>query len=207
MSVKKRGYTSEIRQVQAEKTKQNILSAAKKLFEKKGFEKVKIEDIAKTAKVSVSSVFAIFQSKRGVLKEIMDSALAAEQHEVLVQQVKMETSPRKRLALAAAISRQLYDAEKKQLNLLRSVAILGHEFKELELEQERRRYERQEETIKVMAREKVFARNLSLTKVRDILWAFTGRDLYRMLVIEKNWSSNEYEQWLAQTLARLLLQD
>jgi hypothetical protein len=36
-----------------------------------------------------------------------------------------------------------------------------------------------------MASEKVFADNLSVSRTRDILWAFTGRDFYRMFVVER----------------------
>jgi hypothetical protein len=56
-----------------------------------------------------------------------------------------------------------------------------------------------------MANEKAFTDNLSISKVRDILWAFTGRDFYRMLVVERGWSSDEYEKWLAELLIQVLL--
>ena len=36
-------------------------------------------------------------------------------------------------------------------------------------------------------------KGLVMAKAHDILWAFTGRDMYRMLVIEQGWSSDEYE--------------
>jgi hypothetical protein len=55
-----------------------------------------------------------------------------------------------------------------------------------------------------MAEEKSFKRGLSLSKARDILWAFTGRDLYRMLVIERGWTSDEYEKWLLELLKATL---
>jgi hypothetical protein len=44
-----------------------------------------------------------------------------------------------------------------------------------------RRHARQEITIKAMAKEKSLSKNLSVNQARDILWAFTGRDMYRML--------------------------
>jgi len=78
-------------------------------------------------------------------------------------------------------------------------------FKGLEIERERRRYQRQKETVEAMANEKAFMDNLSLVKARDILWAFTGRDFYRMLVVERSWSSDEYEKWLAELLIQVLL--
>jgi hypothetical protein len=107
--------------------------------------------------------------------------------------------------ITARICRQLYDAEKSQLDLLRSASILDPIFKELESEREQRRYQRQEESIKLLAREKLISENIPLAKARDILWAFTGRDFYRLLVLERGWSSHEYEQWLAKLLIVTLL--
>jgi AcrR family transcriptional regulator len=202
---KKRTYHSESRQERSRETKDRIITFAKKLFESKGFDKVTIEEVARTAKVSAASIYSIFQSKRGILLALMDNALSSERHGTLVNQVKNEKSPRKILEIAARISRQLYDAEKTQLNILRGASILDPEFKDLEMEREKRRYERQKETFNRMAKEKVFVKSLSLSKIRDIIWAFTGRDLYRMLVIEQKWSSDEYEKWLAELLIRTLL--
>lgn len=205
MSTKKRTYHSESRLAQSQETRSRILASAKKLFESRGFEKVTIEEIAQRAKISAATIYSIFLSKRGILLALMDNALSPEQHASLVEQGKNEKSPRKRLEIAARISRQLYDAEKMQLNFLRGALILDPVFKELEIERERRRYTRQEETIKMMAKEKVFNKNLPLSKIRDILWAFTGRDIYRMLVLERGWSSDEYEEWLGKSLIQTLL--
>ncbi len=202
---KKRSYNSESRQAQSQKTKNRILAAAKMLFESKGFEQATIEEIAREAQVSIPSIYSIFQSKRGVLLGLMDEALSPEQFEVLVEQVKKEKCPRKRLVITAAISRQLYDAEKAQLSFLRGASILDPVFKGLEIERERRRYQRQKETVEVMANERAFTDNLSFSKIRDLLWAFTGRDFYRMLVVERSWSSDEYEKWLAELLIQVLL--
>jgi AcrR family transcriptional regulator len=208
-TIKKRIYNSASRAAQSRQTQSRILTAAKKLFESKGFEQVTIDEISHKAKVSAPSIYAIFQSKKGVLLALMDNVLAAEQYNLLlesVEEAKSEKSPRKLLETAARISRQLYDAEKTELNLLRDALILNPEFKVLENERERRRYERQEETIELMAKQKMFVKHLSISKVRDILWAFTGRDLYRMLVHERRWSSDEYEQWLADLLIQTLLE-
>jgi hypothetical protein len=49
-----------------------------------------------------------------------------------------------------------------------------------------RRYDRQEVTIKAMIKEKFLKKDLSAIKARDILWALTGRDLYRSLSLSKD---------------------
>jgi len=202
---KKRSYNSTSRQTQAQVTKDRILSAAKKLFESKGFEKTTIEEIAQDAEVSMPTIYALFQSKSGILRILMDSAFNPKDHEALVKRVNREESPAERLKLTAKIARQLYDAEKTELWFLQSASILDPEFKKIEIERENRRYFRQEESFNVIAQKKVLTENLSTKQARDIIWALTGRDLYRMLVLERGWSSNDYEKWLGNMLAQILL--
>ncbi|MGE0009604.1 MAG: TetR/AcrR family transcriptional regulator [Candidatus Babeliales bacterium] len=205
MSAQKRSYNADSRQAQAQKNKERILATAQKLFESKGFTKVTIEQIAQKAEVSVPSIYAIFKSKIGILRELIDTALPSTEREALIHRAKTEKSPKERLRITAAITRQLYDAEHAQLGLLQHAAILDPLFKKLQQEREQRRYKRLEESMNIMAQEKGFAKDLTTSQAHDILWAFTGRDLYRLLVIERGWSSNDYEKWLGNTLVKALL--
>ena len=203
--IKKRPYRSVARNAQAAQTRGRILAAAKNLFESEGFECVTIEKIAQAADVSIPTIYSLFQSKRGVLRALMDEALPKDQFDALVERSKQAKSPKVRLRFSAKIARQMYDAERAQMDIFRGASVLSPEFKELEKEREKRRYDRQKETIKAMAKENSLAKGVSVNRARDILWAFTGRDLYRMFVIEQRWTSGEYEKWLAQLLANTLI--
>jgi hypothetical protein len=46
---------------------------------------------------------------------------------------------------------------------------------------------------------------INVQEARDILWAFTARDLYRLLVVERKWTPLRYEQWLADALVDALM--
>lgn len=205
--IKKRPYRSVARDTQAAQTRSRVLTSAKCLFESEGFECVTIEKIAQVADVSIPTVYSLFHSKRGILRALMDEALPTDQFDGLVEKSKQETSPKLRLRISAKIARQMYDAERAQMDVFRGAAVLAPEFKELEKEKEIRRYNRQEVTIKAMVREKSLVKGLSATKARDVLWAFTGRDIYRMFVVEQRWTSDEYEKWLAQLLINTLIGD
>lgn len=204
---KKRTYKSETRQAQAAQTKRRILESAKTLFQAQGFEGVTIEEMAQTAEVSAPTIYGLFQSKRGVLRALMDDALPADQFEALVKKAMQEKSPEKHLALSAKIARHMYDAERAQMAIFQGASILAPEFKEVEQMREQRRYKRQEESIKMIAKAGALLKGLQVSKARDILWAFTGRDMYRMFVIEQEWISDEYEKWLAQLLVKMLLEN
>lgn len=203
---KKRPYNSSSRNTQAAQTRARILDAAKTLFAQEGFECATIEKIAHNADVSIPTIYLLFQSKRGILRELMDQVLPTDQFNELVEQSKLEKCPKKRLCISAKIARHMYDAEKAQMNVFRDASILAPEFKELEKEKELRRYHRQKVTIDAMIEENSLSKTLDAAKARDILWAFTGRDLYRMLVVEQGWTSNEYEKWISKMLINALVE-
>lgn len=181
------------------------MEAAKELFQSEGFDRATINVLAKAAEVSMPTVYAIFKSKRGILQALIDEAFPPEQHAALVDNSMLEKSPKKRLSITAKLARQIYDAERELIDILRGASVVAPEFKELEQEREKRRYERQGEYVKKMMGEKVLAKGLTLQKARDILWSLTGRDMYRMFVVERGWTSDEYEKFLALLLVKSLL--
>ena len=205
-SHKKRAYNSETRQARAVQPRARILESAKMLLSCEDIESVTIEKIAHAANVSMPTIYALFQSKRGILRAIIDNALPADQFEALVKEAKQTNSAKDHLMISAKIARQIYDAERTQMEAFWSASIVTPEFKELEREREQRRYKRQEESVKIMVKEKSLAKGLTIPQARDILWAFTGRDMYRMFVVEQGWSSEEYENWLAQLLVKTLVE-
>ncbi len=198
----KRTYHSETRDSQAAQTRSRILEAAMKLFKTEGFDRVTINKLAQAADVSMPTIYALFKSKRGVLQSLIDDALPQEQFADLVEESMSEKSPKKRLSLCAKLARQMYDAERELMDIMRSASVVSSELKELEQEREARRYERQGEYVEQMKNDLA----LPLSKARDIIWALSGRDLYRLFVIERGWTSDEYEEWLAEMLIKALLE-
>lgn len=202
---KKRSYHSENRDAHAAQTKSHILKAAKNLFLIEGFDHVTINKIAKAAEVSMPTIYALFKSKRGVLHSLIDNAFPFEEFIELVNASMEETSPKKCLEITAKLAREIYDAERELVDILRGASGVSSEFKELEQERENRRYERQGEYVKKLMNEKLLAKGITLQNARDILWTLTSRELYRMMVMQRGWSSDEYEKWLAELLAKSLL--
>jgi hypothetical protein len=48
---------------------------------------------------------------------------------------------------------------------------------------------------------------LSFERARDILWTLIGWEVYELLVIERGWSLDDWEAWVAKSTASLLLRD
>jgi hypothetical protein len=59
--------------------------------------------------------------------------------------------------------------------------------------------------IQYLVRARSLRRGLDPQHARDILWSLTSRDLYRMLVRDRGWTAQQYEEWLANTLVETLV--
>jgi AcrR family transcriptional regulator len=206
MSTKReRPYQSTMRQRQAEETKQRIVAASRKLLKSKGYSGMTIEAIANKAEVAVPTVYAVFGSKIGILAELMDEATFGPDYEQLVRQALETEEPHKRLRFAARIARRVHDAASSTFDLMRGAGVVAPEFAELEKKRESHRYAAQESMIDFLGRSGRLRPGVNKQAARDILWALTGRELYRMLVRERGWTSQNYEDWLGETLTTSLL--
>jgi AcrR family transcriptional regulator len=174
-------------------------------LQSEGYAGMTIEAIAQRAEVSAQSVYAIFKSKTGILTELLDQSTVGADYEKAVQRALNASDPETRLRLAAPIARQIHDAQSATFDLLRGAGVVAPELAKLEQQRERLRYERQERMIISLRDARRLRPKLDYGTARDIFWMFTGRDVYRMLVRERGWSSQKYQDWLADSLVRSLL--
>src|SRR6266446_1804990 len=203
--IKKRLYKSLVRQRQAGDTRLRIVEATRQLLQSEGYAGMTVEGIAQRAEVSAQSVYAIFKSKTGILTELLDQSTSGADYEDAVRRAMSAEHPETRLRLAAPIARQIHDAQSATFDLLRGAGVVAPELAKLEQQRESLRYERQERMIISLRRAERLQPALDHASARDIFWMLTGRDVYRMLVREREWSSQKYQDWLADTLVRSLL--
>jgi AcrR family transcriptional regulator len=201
----KRTYDSSGRQRQAAETRQRIIVAAQKLLKTKGYEATTIDAIAQRAEVSAQSVYAIFKSKLGILRELLDRSTFGPEYERLVSQAWKTKDPESRLRLAARIARQIHDNLSATFDLLRGAGMLAPQLASLERNRESMRYQRQETMIASLRDVRKLRPNLGYHAARDVFWMLTGQDVYRLLVRERGWSSDRYQRWLADTLVSALM--
>jgi AcrR family transcriptional regulator len=202
---KKRPYKSLVRQRQAGDTRRRIIEATRKLLQSEGYAGMTIEAIAQRAEVSAQSVYAIFKSKTGILIELLDQATFGADYEEAVRKALSARDPESRLRLAAPIARQIHDAQSATFDLMRGAGVVAPELAKLEQQRESLRYERQERMIISLRHAGRIRPGVEQGTARDIFWMLTGRDVYRMLVRERGWSSQKYQGWLADTLVHSLL--
>lgn len=203
---KPRKYHSSVRQKQAETTRATIAAAARKLIFSQGYEAAKIDAIARAAGVSAQTVYAVFGSKQGILAELLDQDSFGPDYQELIRQVMLTNDPETKVRFPARIARQIHDAQSLTFDRFRGAGVVAPDLAALEKERECLRYEAQHRIILFLLEAGRLRRGLSETAARDILWTLTSREIYRLLVRERGWSSQAYENWLADMIASALLE-
>ena len=205
LETRKRPYKSLVRQRQASDTRKRIVDVARQLLQTAGYGEMTIEAIAQRAEVSAQSVYAIFGSKTGILAALLDQSTFGDQYEEAVRQALSAKDPETRLRLTARIARQIHEPLNAAFDLLRGAGVVAPELAKLEQQREDLRYKRQERMIISLRGAGKLRQGLKYSAARDILWMLTSRDVYRMLVRERGWSPQKYQDWLADALVRSLL--
>jgi AcrR family transcriptional regulator len=200
-----RRYGSATRTRQAAETRTRIVESARALLEVHGFDGTTIDAVARVAGVSPQTVYSIFGSKRGIIAELLDRARFGADYQGLVADARATPDPRVRLGFAARISRQIYDAERATFELLRGAGAVAPELAVLQREHEDQRREVQAPLVRELAEAQELRSGLDVDAARDLLWMLTSRDIYRLLVIEREWSATRYEAWLGDAISRELL--
>jgi AcrR family transcriptional regulator len=203
----KRAYSSSVRAEAASETRARILASAKELFSRRGIDAVTIAEIAEGAGVAGSTVYAVFKSKEGVLRGLMEQSLFGGRFKSALQILAGVTDPVEAIALTPHVSRAIYESESSDLGLLRNVSGFSPALRKIEEEFERIRYEMQEERIRRLFAAGLEKKGISFDEARRIMWMYTSRDVYRMLVVEGGWTPDRYQEWLSQTLVAALVQD
>lgn len=203
---RKRAYSSSVRAEAADETRARILACAKKLFSRRGVDVVTIAEIADRAGVAGSTVYAVFRSKEGILRALMEQSLFGGRFQATQQILAGITDPVEVIGLTAHVARAIYESESSDLGLLRNVSGFSPALRKIEQEFERTRYRMQEERLRRLFAARRARKGISLDEARRIMWMYTSREVYRMLVVEGGWSADRYQDWLSQTLLTALVE-
>lgn len=203
--VAKRGYSSPARADAADETRSRILSSARALFGEQGIEAVTIAEIARTSRVSASTVYAVFKSKEGILRGLMEQALFGGRYQAAQQILARVGDPVEAIARTAQVARSIYESESSELGTLRNVSGYAPALQQIEEEFEQARYAMQHERLRQLFAAGRAKPGISIDEARRILWLYTSRDVYRMLVVNGGWTHDRYQGWLSQTLVEALV--
>jgi len=209
--VKSRPYDSSRRRAQAAATRRDILEAAQRLFEQQGYVATTIAAIAAEAGVALKTVYLAFETKSGVLRALWNLLLRGDQGEAPVaerswyREVLAEPDPDRQLRLNARNSRAVKTRIAGMLKVVRDAAPVDRDIEALWQRIQTEFHANQRVIVERLAERKALRRGLGVDRATDILWTLNHPDVWQLLVAERGWTPEQYEQWFGDTACAQLL--
>ncbi len=192
-----------LRAERAAATRRRIADAARRLFTRDGYGATTLQAIADEAGVAVQTVYAVYGSKAGILRELRDAIVYQPESEALIGEAVAARDAGATLDLFARSIRVRWDAGSDVVQIHREAASTDPELRhEHEAVYARRRGGLREFGELLGDR---LGPGLDVRRAVAILNALTLPDVYAELVTVQGWTSDEYEAWLARSLRQQLL--
>lgn len=202
-----RGYHSPRRTQQAEATRQAIVQAARTLFVRLGYQATTIQAIARQAAVAVPTLYVTFGSKAAILSALVKSAGADETIRAKARAAFDEPDPRRQVPLAARVMRSIHEDDADIEDLLWQAGGGDPDLAAVWRQSHQQQLTRLGELVSMLAHKGALKPGLTTEIATDILWALGSPENYRLLVRERGWTPQRYEDWLGDTATTLLLGD
>jgi len=194
-------------------TRRKIADAAAQLFAANGYVDTTMQAIADAAGVHVQSVYQVFGSKVRVLAEAAAILVAGPDEEAAtpppergwVREMLAEPDPTRQVALYVRNMREVSERYMRLVDIMRVTAANDPDVGSFLAQAEEGRYAGPAHLMREIAAKDALRPGLTAERAADITYAMTSYDVFRTLVDERGWSGDETEEWLARTLAELLL--
>ena len=185
-------------------TKQQIASAARGLFATHGYAGATITAIAAAAGIPAPTIYSAFGTKARILRAIAWGVTSTLDVDRSHDAALAEPDPARGLRLAANIQRRqfehMYDVIAIYAEAARTDPDIAQDLQTITANRERA-FRRHLEAIAAH-----LAPGVSVSDALDIYITLVLPEIYRTLVPERGWTVDQYENWLAGTLIRQLLQ-
>jgi AcrR family transcriptional regulator len=209
--VKPRRYDSPRRREQAAATRQEILGAAQRLFERQGYPATTMAAIAAEAGVALKTVYVAFETKSGVLRALWHLLLRGDEEDAPIterpwyREVLAEPEPERQLRLGAHNSRLVKERAATLMGVIRSAAAANADIEALWARIESDFYVNQRAIVEVLDAKGALRDGLDVARAADIMWTLNHPDLWHLLVGQRGWTPEAWEQWFADTVCDQLL--
>jgi AcrR family transcriptional regulator len=207
----KRRYDATRRREQAAATSREILEAAQRLFEERGYAATTMAAIAAEAGVALKTVYVAFETKSGLLRSLWHLRLRGDADDVPVaerqwfREVLEEPDPERQLRLTARNSRAVKLRAADLMRVMRDAAGTDADIAALWQRIQDDFYANQRSIVDSLHANEALSPGLDAARGADILWTLNHPDLWHLLVGERGWTPDEWEQWFGDAACSQLL--
>ena len=182
-----------------------VVDAARALFLERGYQATTIDAISDHSDVPAATVYRLFSSKLGILKALLDVSIAGDDQALSLQErpqvaaLFAEPTPRSSSpGSPASPSRSMRGAATSTASCRAHQARIRRRPYCSPTTSTARRRTGPDRTL--ARRAGALRPGLRERDAADLIHALMSPELYRLLVIDRGWPPERYEQWLARTL-------
>ena len=186
------------------------MTAARTLFLERGYGATTIDAISDLADVPAATVYRLFASKVGILKALLDASIAGDDEPVAVQErpdvasMFAEADPVKLLTGFAGVTTAINERTNDVYRVLVDAAGSHPAAAELLSTIQEQRDKGQGQIARALARNGSLRDGLRERDAVDVIHAVMSPEVYRLLVVDRDWTPDRYQTWLASTLVQQL---
>jgi len=198
----------------AEATRRRVVKAASRLFVERGYRGTTIESVADAADVSVETIYKRFGNKAGLLKAAREVAVASAPEPQafftfpsvpIDEALRAASGQEARLRTLAELSSRRLERLAPFHRMLRNAGTGDPELAGFVADDHAIRRESQRTNIRFIAEDSPL--RLGVSEAADTYSALANPDVFLLLVDQFGWTSQDYRDWLADSVTRLLLAD
>jgi AcrR family transcriptional regulator len=151
-------------------------------------------------------VYRLFSSKLGILKALLDVSIAGDDQAWSLQErphvaaLFAEPDPEKLLAGFAGTTVAINARSSDVYRILSSASGSDPAATELLAEYQQQRDDGQRRIARSLARARALRPGVRERDAADLIHALMSPELYRLLVVDRGWTPERYERWLATML-------
>jgi len=186
-------------------------AAALALFTDRGYASTSMQAIAEKAGVAVQTLYFTFGTKRALLSEILDIAVAGDEEPVPTLErsgvlAAIDDPDRERqLREQTRIAREIYQRVAPVLQVVANAASADPELAELWETNNTQRATVMERLISALVAKGPLRDGLDTAMAIDIALALQSPEMYLYLTERRGWSPSRWEHWTADALITQLL--
>jgi AcrR family transcriptional regulator len=207
----KRRYNATARRQAAARTRAAILDAARELFNERGYLATPMATIAERAGVALDTVYASVGRKPELARLLIESAISdtdeatpAEERDY-VRAIRAAPNAESKIAIYAEAVAAIAPRMALVLGIIQQAAHAEPELAAMWTEIAERRAANMRRFVADLAA--VSRLRLSRDEAADIVWATNAAEMYQLLVGQRGWTVERYQEFLADTWRRLLIPD
>lgn len=199
-----RSYRSPLRDAQADATRGRIGDAAQTLFEEVGFGAATVTEIARRAEVSPATVYAVFESKAGIIGALIGRLESAAGMDWRIPEMMGEEDPHRSLRMFVAGNRAVFETGHAVLRAAFD-AIGTPEVKRLVDAGDANRRRAVHTLVGRWHRQGALRPGVGTKRATDTVWLLSSPGQYLLATDVLGWSGNVYERRLYELLSEAVL--